>query len=78
MVVMCLSDHTEGAGLMELWKYALAGFVIPLFWGSVFWLCRRFAPGQLTPVGVAWKRLLRRESAADAAAARSQERARGR
>ena len=48
---------------MELWKYALAGLVVPLFWAVVFWLTRRFAPSLMTPVGVAYRewRLRRRQ-----------------
>lgn len=40
---------------MELWKYLVVGFMVPIFWGIVFWLTRRFAPGLMAPVGVAYR-----------------------
>ena len=46
---------------MELWRYALAGLLVSVFWGLVFWLTRRYAPYLMTPVGVAWKRLWSRQ-----------------
>ena len=48
---------------MELWRYALAGLLVSVFWGLVFWLTRRYAPYLMTPVGVACRqwRLRRRQ-----------------
>lgn len=48
---------------MDLWKYALIGLIVSLFWGAVFWLTRRFAPYLMTPVGAAFRdwRLRRRQ-----------------
>jgi len=45
---------------MEPWKYALAGFVSTVFWALVMRLTRRYCPRLLMPVGVAFRRLLRR------------------
>lgn len=48
---------------MELWRYALTGFFVAIFWALVFWLTRRIAPYLMTPVGVAFRqwRLRRRQ-----------------
>lgn len=44
----------------EILKYLFIGITVPLWWASVFWLTRRFAPYLMTPVGVAFRQLLRR------------------